>query len=63
MGLLWDLSRETALDMGRAIPGTSGQPLQESLTNTPWSWEAMDELRIRFMRECASVGDRGRSHR
>lgn len=56
-GLLSDLSRKTASDMGRAIPGTNGQRLQEFLTNTPWSSEAMDELRIRYMGEYAAVGD------
>jgi SRSO17 transposase len=56
-GLLSDLSRKTASDMGRSIPGTNGQRLQEFLTNTPWSSEAMDEMRIRFMTERASVGD------
>lgn len=56
-GLLSDLSRKTASDMGRAVPGTNGQRLQEFLTNTPWSSEAMDELRIRYMGEYAAVGD------
>lgn len=31
-GLLADLPRKTASDLGRALPGTSGQRLQELLT-------------------------------
>ena len=38
-GLLSDLSRKTAADIGRALPGTNDQRLQEFLTNTAWDWE------------------------
>nr|MBC8450595.1 transposase [bacterium] len=40
-GLLSDLSRKTAGDMGRALPGTNDQRLQEFLTNTAWDFGAM----------------------
>lgn len=56
-GLLSDLSRKTAADMGRALPGTNGQRLQEFLTRTEWDAGAMDGLRIRHMLAHASVGD------
>jgi len=56
-GLLSDLSRKTVSDMGRTLPGTNGQRLQEFLTNTPWSPEEMDRIRIGHMLERASVGD------
>ena len=55
-GLLSDLSRKTAADMGRALPGTSDQRLQELLTNTAWQFGAMDRLRIEHMLRHASVG-------
>ena len=35
-GLLSDLPRKTASDMGRTLPGTNDQRLQEFLTNTAW---------------------------
>lgn len=56
-GLLADMSRKTASDMGRALPGTSGQRLQEFLTRTPWDSRAMDRLRIQQMVSRASVGE------
>ena len=55
-GLLSDLSRKTAADMGRVLPGTSDQRLQELLTNTAWEFGAMDRLRIEHMLRYASVG-------
>jgi SRSO17 transposase len=55
-GLLADLPRKTASDLGRTLPGTSGQRLQEMLTNTAWDPAAMDNQRIAMMRERASVG-------
>lgn len=55
-GLLSDLSRKTAADMGRALPGTNDQRLQELLTNTAWDFGAMDRLRIEHMLRHASVG-------
>jgi len=55
-GLLSDLSRKTAGDMGRALPGTNDQRLQEFLTNTAWDFGAMDRLRIEHMLRHASVG-------
>lgn len=56
-GLLAELGRKTASDIGRALPGTNGQRLQEFLTRTRWDHRAMDELRIRIMLEQACVGD------
>jgi SRSO17 transposase len=56
-GLLADLPRKTASDLGRAVAGTNGQRLQEFLTRTEWnSWE-MDRLRVRQMVARASVGE------
>lgn len=55
-GLLSDLSRKTAADIGRALPGTNDQRLQEFLTNTAWDCGAMDRLRIEYMLRHASVG-------
>ena len=56
-GLLADLPRKTASDLGRALPGTSPQRLQEFLTNTAWDAAAMDKARIALMRERASAGE------
>lgn len=56
-GLLADLPRKTASDMGRALPGTNGQRLQEFLTRTVWAPVAMDRLRIQHMVAHASVGE------
>lgn len=56
-GLLADLPRKTASDIGRALPETSGQRLQELLTNTAWEAAEMDRIRIARMIERASVGD------
>lgn len=56
-GLLSDLSRKTAADIGRALPGTNDQRLQEFLTNTAWDFRAMDGLRIEHMLRHASVGN------
>lgn len=55
-GLLSDLSRKTASDMGRALPGTSDQRLQEFLTNTAWDFREMDRIRIGHMLKHASAG-------
>lgn len=55
-GLLADVSRKTASDLGRALPGTSGQRLQEMLTNTAWDFSEMDAIRISLMQKKASVG-------
>ena len=54
-GLLSDLQRKTASDMGRSLPGTNSQRLQEFLTRTEWDWREMDRLRIRHMLAHASV--------
>jgi SRSO17 transposase len=54
-GLLADLPRKTASDLGRAIAGTNGQRLQESLTRTQWDPSAVDRLRVRQMVAHASV--------
>jgi len=56
-GLLADLGRKTAADIGRALPGTNSQRLQEFLTNTAWEHREMNRLRVARMRERASVGD------
>lgn len=55
-GLLSDLKRKTASDIGRAVAGTSSQRLQELLTRTSWDPGEMDRLRIRHMLQYASVG-------
>ena len=56
-GLLADVPRKTVADLGRSLPGTSDQRLQEFLTNTCWDPAAMDRLRIERMLTSASVGD------
>ena len=56
-GLLSDLPRKTATGMGRALPETNNQRLQEFLTNSAWEAEGMDRLRIAHMLEHASAGD------
>ncbi len=55
-GLLSDVGRKTASEIGRALPGTNGQRLQEFLTHTVWEAGEMDRLRIGHMLEHASVG-------
>jgi SRSO17 transposase len=55
-GLLADLGRKTASDLGRAVAGTNGQRLQEFLTRTAWDADAMDRLRVQQMVAQASVG-------
>jgi len=55
-GLLTDLGRKTASDIGRAVAGTNSQRLQEFLTNTAWEPHEMDRLRIEHMVAHASVG-------
>ncbi|MCH8123851.1 MAG: IS701 family transposase [Bacteroidetes bacterium] len=56
-GLLADLSRKTAADIGRSLPGTSSQRLQEFLTNTDWDPGEMNRIRIARMVELASAGN------
>jgi len=55
-GLLSDLGRKTASDIGRAVAATSSQRLQEFLTRTAWDPKEMDRLRVGHMVEHASVG-------
>lgn len=55
-GLLADLRRKTASDLGRAVAGTNGQRLQEFLTRTKWDPGAMDRLRVHQMVAQASGG-------
>ncbi len=55
-GLLTDLRRKTASDIGRAVAGTNSQRLQEFLTSTAWEPHEMDRLRIEHMVAHASVG-------
>ncbi len=55
-GLLSDVSRKTASEIGRSLPSTNGQRLQELLTRTSWEFQQMDRQRIAHMLERASVG-------
>lgn len=55
-GLLADLPRKTASEIGRALPETNGQRVQELLTRTAWESTEMDAVRIGIMLERASVG-------
>ncbi len=52
-GLLSDLPRKTAADIGRALPETNDQRLQEFLTNT--AWEAGEMGRSRHTRGKAAL--------
>jgi len=56
-GLLSAAERKTASGLGRSLPGTNGQRLQEFLTRTAWDPREMDELRLRHMSTFAAVGD------
>ncbi len=56
-GLLSDLPRKTASDMGRTLPDTNDQRLREFLTNTAWDVREMDRLRIAHMVKHATAGD------
>ena len=56
-GLLADLPRKTASEMGRTVAETSEQRLQEFLTNTAWKPDEMDRLRVKEMVERASLGE------
>jgi len=56
-GLLSGVDRKTASGLGRSLPGTSGQNLQEFLTRTRWDPWAMDQLRIEHMLAYATAGD------
>ena len=56
VGLLADIPRKTASDLGREISGTNGQRLQEFLTNTEWDSREMDQLRVQQMVAQASLG-------
>ena len=55
-GLLADIPRKTASDLGRGVAGTNGQRLQEFLTNTEWDYREMDRLRMQYMVAHASLG-------
>jgi SRSO17 transposase len=55
-GLLADVGRKTASEIGRALPNSNGQNLQEFLTRTAWDAAEMDRLRIGHMLTHASVG-------
>ena len=54
-GLLADIPRKTAADLGRGVAGTNGQRLQEFLTNTEWDYREMDRLRMQYMVAQASL--------
>ena len=56
-GLLADTADKTAAALGRVVPATNSQQLQELLTRTAWDAWAMDCLRIATMVARASVGD------
>ncbi len=56
-GLLADLPRKNAAQVGRALPDTNDQRLQHFLTRAGWDAAEMDRLRIAHMLEHASVGD------
>ncbi len=56
-GLLSDVARKTAAELGRAVADTSGQQLQEFLTRTAWDPAAMDRRRLEIMVARASVGE------
>jgi len=56
-GLLSEVSRKTAAEIGRSLPNTNGQRLQEFLTRTSWEFRQMDRERIAGMLKQASVGD------
>jgi len=55
-GLFTQVPRKTTSAMGRALPATSPQRLQELLTRTAWSHEEMDRLRVQTMVQRASTG-------
>ena len=57
-GLLADIPRKTAPDLGRGVAGTNGQRLQEFLTNTGWDSREMDLLQMQYMVARASLGRR-----
>lgn len=56
-GLFSGTSRKTASELGRSLPGTNGQQLQEFLTRTEWDPRQMDQLRVEHMRAYACVGN------
>ena len=58
-GLLADIPRKTAADLGRGVAGTNGQRLQEFLTNTEWDYREMDRLRMQYMVAQANIDDTG----
>lgn len=55
-GLVSGAHRKNASELGRSLPGTNSQQLQELLTRTSWHPWAMDQLRIQHMCRFASVG-------
>ena len=56
-GLLSGTERKTASELGRSLPGTNGQRLQEFLTRTEWDSGQMDQLRVEHMRGYACAGN------
>lgn len=56
-GLLAETPDKTAAALGRVVPDTNAQQLQEFLTRTAWEPAVMDSLRIARMVPGASVGD------
>ncbi len=54
-GLLSGTGRKTSSQIGRSLPGTNGQHLQEFLTRTEWDPQQMDQIRIEHMRSHACV--------
>lgn len=55
-GLMANLPHKTASAMGRSLPNTNGQRLQELLTRTHWEAKDMDRLRIQHMNKTSRVG-------
>lgn len=56
-GLLSGIERKNAAGLGRSLPRTNSQKLQEFLTRTAWDPAEMDALRVEQMRADAAVGE------
>jgi len=56
-GLLSGTGRKTASELGRSLPDTNGQRLQEFLTRSEWDPRQMDQLRAEHMRAWACAGN------
>ena len=56
-GLLTELPHKNGDTMAQAVPGTSGQRLQEFLTNMHWEAEDLNRQRVEQMSAEATLGD------